>query len=233
MIRTKILLLTAVLSLIMSLFSVPCFGQTLVQHAYVDSLEHKKQVKLTFSNATTLGDLLVVMGGWDNQILGIVPEVSDNINGDYTLVMVSSALVTHGATSFVSYLPNCEGGTPTITVKLPTEQNNIQLNIVEIKGASSLDDSISQGTNNVNGTYLLVTNTGRTTSNDIILGCFSQNIPDAMTLTSGMPIDVTPGGNSRFASAYLIEPAGSLPVISGTVSRSVFFAGCCVAFKAN
>jgi hypothetical protein len=78
--------------------------------------------------------------------------------------------MVNGATSFMAYLPKCEGGKTTVTLKLPTQQNNIQLNIVEIRGASSLD-SISpnqlnvQGSNNGNngpnsvGGFFLTTNT--------------------------------------------------------------------------
>src|SRR5258708_9324588 len=205
--KSRQILQTAVLGLIMSLFSVPCLGQTLVQHAHVDSGKqtNKKQLKLTFPKATTPGDLLVVMAGWDSGIIfpGF-PQLFDNINGDYTPIEISSTEIANEATSFMAYLANCEGGTPTVTIKLPTQQNNIQLDIVEIRGASSLDKDIagnaitggSANGNNGNcvpGSFLNV-NTGPAIANDIVVGCFSQNIPDAITLISRMPIDVTPVG---------------------------------------
>jgi hypothetical protein len=245
--RTDILL-AAALGLIMSAITVHAVTPVVVQHAYVES-NNARKVKLTFPRATAPGDLLVVMAGWTSGVYlsrtAFEDAVSDNINGDYTSIFSSTAplLPPNGATVLMAYLPNCKGRKPTVTITLPAHQNNIQLDIVEIRGSSSLDyvspqqpnvQGTDNGNNNppISGSYL-VANTNTTNGDCIVLGCFSQNVPDAMTLISGIPIDVTPGGNSRFASAYLIAPIGSIPIISGTVSKSVFFAGIAAAFKAE
>ena len=232
----------------MNAITVQAVTPVVVQHAYIESNEDRK-VKLTFPRATAPGDLLVVMAGWTSGVYlsrtASENAVSDDINGDYTfLYSVAVTLPSpNGVTVFMAYLPQCKGGKTTVTIKLPTRQNNIQLDILEISGASSLQyltpqqpnfQGTANGNNNppTSGSFLDA-NTGTTTANCIVLGCFSQNLPDAMTLVSGIPIDVTPGGNSRFASAYLIAPSGSNPIISGTVSKSVFFAGIAAAFNAD
>ena len=245
--RTNILL-TAALGLIMSAITVQAVTPVVVQHAYVESNKDRK-VKLTFPHPTASGDLLVVMAGWTSGVYlsrtASENAVSDNINVDYTFLFSDSTALPspNGATVFMAYLSDCKGGKTTVTIKLPTLQNNIQLDIVEISGASSLQyitpgEPNLQGTDNGNNNppisiSFLDANTGTTNALCIVLGCFSQNVPDAMTLVSGIPLDVTPGGNSRFASAYLIAPSGSNPIISGTVSKSVFFAGIAAAFNAD
>lgn len=217
----------------------------IVQNAYVDSgnQSNKKQLRLSFPHPTTAGDLLVVMAGWTSGGNPPFPQVSDDLNGDYTPVFIVDTPPANGASTFFAYLPHCEGGKTTVTIKLQAPQTNIQLNIVEIKGASQIEPYSPQqpnlqgsanGNNNppTSGSLLAVNCLQTQNNNDIVLGWFSWNPAAALTLTLGNPIHV-PTTPSHFASAYLIEPIGAEPEFIATTSKSVFFAGICVAFKAD
>src|SRR5262249_24494140 len=161
------------------------------QIAYATPQTPTQTVNVTFPGAQTLGDLNVVIVGW-NDTSANVQTVTDSQGNAYSLA-VGPTSGTNIRQS-IYFAPNIKSGNNTVTVKFSQAANYPDIRVLEYRGVGALD--VAKG---ASGTTAAANSGAATTTNanDLIVG--------ADTVFTG---NLSPGAG--FTTRVITNPDGDL-----------------------
>jgi hypothetical protein len=122
------------------------------------------QVTVAFPGAQTMGDLNVVVVGW-NDTTATVQSVTDSNNNTYSLAIGPTSGT--GLRQSIYYAANIKGGSNTVTVTFNQTAQYPDVRILEYRGVSAVD--VTAGSKGSSGTASSGTAT-TTTASELIFG---------------------------------------------------------------